>query len=128
LNVLIVEDNSAFRRSFRAMLAARFPGMQIHEAWEPTQALSMVEGFMPELVFMDIQLPGQSGLDLAKKIKGIWPLTSIVILTSHDLPEYREAALCVGASCFLCKGEMGPQEIERVVLSLFPSVKPGCRA
>jgi len=110
------------------MLAARFPGMQIHEAWEPTQALSMVEGFMPELVFMDIQLPGQSGLDLAKKIKGIWPLTSIVILTSHDLPEYREAALCVGASCFLCKGEMGPQEIERVVLSLFPSVKPGCRA
>ena len=51
----------------------------------------MVQSFSPNLIFLEIHLPSQSGLDLARQIKGAHPEIIIVILTSYDLPEYKAA-------------------------------------
>lgn len=120
LNTLIVEDNAAFRKSLKLTLSSRFPDMHIHEACRPDEVLCAVERIMPELIFMDIQLPGGNGLELARQIRELCPAIHIVILTSYDLPEYREAAARCGASCFLSKGEAGPAEIERLILAMCP--------
>jgi DNA-binding NarL/FixJ family response regulator len=67
---------------------------------------------------MDIQLPGQNGLHLTKKVKVTHPNIFITILTSHNSPEYREAAFQAGANRFMAKDSMSWEEIEVLVKSI----------
>jgi len=61
---------------------------------------------------MDIQLPGENGLELTRKIKADYPDIIIIILTSHDSPEYREAATRCGANYFFLKGSIATDELD----------------
>ncbi len=116
---LIVEDNSTFRITFKEVLCKRFPFMVVEEAQDASEALEKVEMFLPQLVFMDVRLPGESGLELTKKIKASHPEVFIVILTDYNLPEYREAAFDSGADDFVVKGSLNPAAIEVLVKSSF---------
>ncbi len=111
----MVEENQVFRKNFKAVLCARFPGMQIQEAWSPHQATQMLEAQEVDLAFVDIQFSEGSGLDLSRRIKSMWPCCSVVMVGPHDLPEYREAAEKSGASSFMCKDKTDLSEIEKLV-------------
>ncbi|UCD86411.1 MAG: response regulator transcription factor [Desulfobacterales bacterium] len=115
---LIVEDNNTFRQSLKATLGTEFPLMVIDEAAEGNEAMEKVRTFRPDLIFMDIKLPGETGLDLTKKIKAADPSILIIILTSYDLPEYREAAQQYGADYFISKGSSTRDEILELVQSI----------
>jgi len=104
-HTLLVEDNTAFRNSLSDILLAYFPLIDVDEAADGREALSKVEYLRPDIVFMDIQLPGENGLEVTKKIKLVYDYIVIVILTSYDLPEYRQEAFRNGADCFLSKGD-----------------------
>ncbi|MCX5904374.1 MAG: response regulator transcription factor, partial [Proteobacteria bacterium] len=95
-HVMLVEDNLIFRQSFRDFLKSRFPEIMINETSDSIEALQKVEEQQPDLIFMDINLPGVNGLALGTMIKRICPSLPIIILTSYDLAEYREAALGFG--------------------------------
>jgi CheY-like chemotaxis protein len=92
LKVMMIEDNLVYRNLLIKALRERFPKVQIEEAENWREALFKVELFRPDLIYMDIQLPGENGIELSKKIKARYPDTFIVILTSHDNPEYRTAS------------------------------------
>ena len=92
LKVLIVEDSTLFRQLFRETLHDRFPAIEIHEAANGEEALRKVEMLRPNLIFMDIRLPGENGLELTRKVKNQYPNIIVIILTGYDLPEYREAS------------------------------------
>ena len=100
---LLVEDNAPFRQSLREMLCERFPKMVVEEAEDGEEALQKLEDLLPHLVFMDIKLPGANGLEITRKIKGHYSTIQVIILTSYDFPEYREAAVQYGADHFLSK-------------------------
>jgi len=117
MKTLIVEDNANYRRVLKDTLQTLFPSMVIHEAAEGNEALQQVVTFRPELIFMDIRLPGENGLQLTKRIKTSHPDTRVVILTSYDSLEYREAAIRCGANCFISKDSMNWQQIETLVKS-----------
>jgi DNA-binding NarL/FixJ family response regulator len=119
LRTLIVEDNVQFRRSFREILENQFPEMVIFEAGDGKEAFETIAASQPHLVFMDIRLPGENGLELTKKIKTQDPRIVVIVLTSYDLPEYREVAKEYGANHFLVKGLTTGDEIAAVVRSLF---------
>lgn len=102
-NTLLVEDNASFRQALSDVLLSYFPLIEVDEAGDGEQALSKVEYQRPHLIFMDILLPGESGLEVTRKIKRVYEGIVIVILTSHDLPEYRQQAFRNGADCFLSK-------------------------
>jgi len=104
-NALLVEDNATFRNSLSDILLSYFPLIGVDEAGDGVEALSKVEYLRPDIVFMDIQLPGENGLEVTKKIKLVYGYIVIVILTSYDLPEYRQQAFRNGADCFLSKGD-----------------------
>ncbi len=104
-NALLVEDNIAFRNSLSDILLSYFPLIGVDEAADGGEALSKVECLRPDIVFMDIQLPGENGLEVTKKIKLVYDYIVIVILTSYNLPEYRQEAFRNGADCFLSKGD-----------------------
>ena len=72
----------------------------------------------PEIVFMDIHLPGDSGIELTHKIKTSYPDTKVIILTGYDIPEYREAATRCGASGFLTKESFNLRQVETLVKSV----------
>jgi len=118
LNTLIVEDNANFRRVLKNNLETLFPSMVIHEAAEGNEALQKVDTFRPELIFMDIGLPGENGLQLTQRIKTSYPDTKVIILTSHDTLEYREAAIRCGANCFITKASLNWERLETLVKSL----------
>ena len=87
---LIVEDSTLFRQLFKEVLHNRFPSVDVYEAIDGGEALQKVETLRPNLIFMDIRLPGENGLELTKKIKKLHPNTVVIILTGYDLAEYRE--------------------------------------
>lgn len=118
MKTLIVEDNATFRKMFKEILCKRFPLMTVEEAINGPEALEKVKAFLPELVFMDIRLPGESGLELTKRIKRTHPEIRVVILTDYNLPEYREAALDSGADDFVVKGTLNPAAMEVLVKSI----------
>ena len=115
---LIVEDNASFRNTLLDILSAQFPSIAIEEAADGKEALQKVDSFQPHLIFMDIKLPGENGLHLTQKIKAKYPEVVVIILTSYDLPEYREAAFRYGANHFIVKGSSTNQEILALVESI----------
>jgi len=115
---LIVEDSAFFRQLLKETLRSRFPSMDIAEAEDGNDALQKVESLRPHLIFMDIKLPGENGLELTKKIKARYSDISIIILTSYDLPEYREAAREYRADHFLSKGGSTKEDILTLVQSI----------
>jgi DNA-binding NarL/FixJ family response regulator len=116
--VLIIEDSTFFRRLLKETLLSQCPKMDILEAPNAEEALKEMNGFTPDLIFVDIRLPGESGLDFTRKIKSTHPNIPIIILTSYDLPEYREAAKAYQADHFLSKGKTTKEDILEMVKSI----------
>ncbi len=112
---LIVDDISVFRETFKSALCERFPTMAIEEAVDGRDALEKIETLKPDLIFMDIRLPGKSGIELTEKIKDEHPEIVIVILTNYDMPEYREAASKSGADDYIPKDSLKMSAIETLV-------------
>ena len=102
-NTLLVEDNISYRQILSDVLLLHFPLIGVDEAGDGREALSKVEYRRPDLIFMDIQLPGENGLDVIKEIKRVYNEIVIVILTSNSLLEYRQQAFRNGAHYFLSK-------------------------
>ncbi len=119
LKTLIVEDSAAFRKTFKDALCKRFPFMVIEEALDGTEAMQKIKTSLPDLVFMDIRLPGESGLELTERIKASHPEIAIIILTAYDLPEYREAAYNGGADAFIPKSSLNLADIAALIESIF---------
>jgi len=118
VKILLVEDNTSLRQSLKEIIHLQFTSMVIEEAAEGNEALRKVGTFLPDLIFMDIRLPGKSGLYLTKKIKKDHPEIIIVILSCYDSPEYRDAAFECGADRFIAKGALIWQEIEALIRSI----------
>jgi len=117
IKTLLVEDNNIFRQTFKETLQSRFPSVVIQEAAEGNEALQKVDTFHPELIFMDIRLPEQNGLELTRKIKARYPETVVIVLTDYDTPEYRKAAFQCGASCFFAKDSLDWGQFETMIKS-----------
>ena len=118
MRTLIVQDNATFRKTFKEVLSQKFPFMVVEEAMHGVEAMEKLETFLPDLVFMDVRLPGETGLELTKKIKASHPDILIIILTDYNLPEYRKAAFDSGADDFVVKGSLNPAAIEALVKSI----------
>ena len=117
--ILIVEDNDFFRQALREGLQLSFPWAAIDEATTGAEALRRVKGFFPDLIFMDIRLPGESGLGLTQKIKAAYPDIIIFILSNYDAPEYRKAAYRYGADHFIAKESFNRMQLEGLVRSYY---------
>jgi len=115
---LLVEDNDLYREEIRDLLSSRFPLWRILEAADGAEALDALQRYEPQVVFMDIALPGEDGLSLTRKIKQEHPNITVAILSSYDFPEYREAAQESGADLYLVKGLVSPVEIIAVIEEL----------
>ena len=102
-NILLVEDNPVNRRL--AVFLLRSQGYEVREATTALEALEMLEKERPDLIVMDIQLPGMDGLEATRKIKAQPATTDIPIIavTSYAMNGDREKAMAAGCAGYVTK-------------------------
>lgn len=113
LRVLLVDDNEEFRSFLKATVYQGLSGAVVAEAEDGAEGQRLGATFKPHLAFIDINLPGDmNGLMLTEQLRAVGNPVTIVIITSHDLPEYRAAAIRLGADHFLTKSAFSPVEVQ----------------
>jgi two-component system, cell cycle response regulator DivK len=103
LNILIVEDNPANLMLAGAVL--RRAGHRITEARSAEEAVERLRIAIPDLILMDVQLPGQDGLELTRRLKQEPPTENVIIiaLTAHAMKEDRDRVLAAGCDGYIAK-------------------------
>lgn len=92
------------------------PALQITEAASGQTALKQVHEFCPQIIFVDLKLPRENGIELTRKIRQLVPQTTIIMLTIQSPePEYVTAAGEAGASHFVVKGSWSMEQIMGLV-------------
>jgi DNA-binding NarL/FixJ family response regulator len=119
IKVLLADDQALVRAGFRALLDAQDDIDVVGEASDGDEAVAMARRFGPDVVLMDIRMPGTDGLAATRAIVGDERLAGvrIVILTTFELDEYVFEAIRSGASGFLVK-DTEPVELLRAVRSV----------
>ncbi|KGM08964.1 response regulator transcription factor [Cellulomonas bogoriensis] len=114
IRVLLVDDQALMRMGFRLVLEAEDDLEVVGEAGDGGTAVDQVRALAPDVVLMDVRMPGTNGIDATRQITAAHPGTRVLILTTFDLDEYAFAALRAGASGFMLK-DARPTELVAAV-------------
>ncbi|WP_149202304.1 response regulator [Actinotalea subterranea] len=114
IRVLLVDDQALLRMGFRLVLEAEDDIEVVGEAGDGATAVDQVRALAPDVVLMDVRMPGVNGIEATGRIVAEQPATRILILTTFDLDEYAFAALRAGASGFLLKDARPPELIAAI--------------
>jgi len=125
LQAMIVEDDLPFREVFKRVFLNKLPSLILEEAGNGEEALQIISEMSIDLIFLDILLPGENGLQLAQKIKKRFPNTRIAMLTNYDSSPNRRMAAKFGVDRFFIKDSLNWEEIKEWVASIL--VSPGKR-
>lgn len=113
--LLIADDEQLERKALRHIVKRYLPELEVvGEARNGGEAVELVREHEPQIILMDIKMPGKSGLEAAKEIKQLYPNTNIIILTAFDYFDYAKTAVQVGAVDYLLK-PIRPQELSKVL-------------
>ncbi len=106
ISVLVADDHSLVRAGFRSILGDEDDINVVGEARDGAEAVEAAARERPDVVLMDIRMPGMDGLEATRRITADSRLrgTKVIVLTTFDLDEYVFGALKAGASAFLLKG------------------------
>jgi DNA-binding NarL/FixJ family response regulator len=103
ISVLLVDDHPLIRMGFRLVLDAEDDIEVVGEAADGTAAVSMCSALRPDVVLMDVRMPGHDGIEATRDIVAAGLPCKVLILTTFDLDDYVYAGLRAGASGFLLK-------------------------
>jgi len=104
IRVLVVDDHTLFRQGIVGLLGSQPDIEVVGQAGSGTDALAAMVTTAPDVVLMDISMPGTTGLSATAEIKARYPETNVVVLTIHDRQDYLYQALRAGASGYVLKG------------------------
>lgn len=103
IRIILADDHTIVRAGIRAVLE-KFPGVQVvGEANDGREVLELVKEHKPDVVLMDITMPGLNGLEAAERMAKEFPNVRVIILSMHSNEEYYWRALKVGAAGYLLK-------------------------
>ena len=111
MRILLVDDHLVVRAGLRALIEDIDGVDVVGEAADSTSALALAEALRPDIIIMDIAMPGVNGLEATRRIKEKMPAIRVIILSMHHTQEYVLRALTVGASAYLLK-DSAPAELE----------------
>ena len=121
VSVWLVEDNHVFRNTVVRVLS-HIDGIECPQHFSNAEDVldAMLGGGVPDVILLDVELPGQNGIDAIQKIKSISPSTRIVMLTVFDNHEKIFKAICAGASGYLLK----TSSLEQIIESIHEMAQP----
>jgi two-component system, NarL family, response regulator NreC len=104
IKILIVDDHAIMRDGLRALLSAQPDIEVVSEAVNGDEAIAKSQELHPDLVLMDITMPGMNGLEATRQIKKLYPNVKVLALTMHESDDYFFKTLDAGASGYFIKG------------------------
>ena len=114
VSVVLVDDQPLLRTGFRMVLEEEPDLRIVGEASDGVEAIRMTRNLDPDVVVMDVRMPGMDGIEATRAIVEQTPRSRVLILTTFDLDEYAFSALRYGASGFLLK-DVPPTELARAI-------------
>lgn len=108
LNLLVVDDDEAWRLTLKDWLARK--NVQVVGCSHGDWAITAIQTHRPDVVMLDVHLPGRSGLDVLRSVRHRWPALPVIVTTAFGGAESEEAATSLGASAYLAK----PFRMERL--------------
>lgn len=114
VRVLIADDHTIVRSGVRLLLETEADIDVVGEATDGQQAVAMAETLQPQVILMDIAMPGMDGLEATRWIKARWPNIHILVLTMHRSDDYFFEMLKAGASGYILKGSETSELIQAV--------------
>ena len=114
ISVVLADDQALMRMGFRMVLEAEEDITVVGEASDGTSALAQAKALHPDVILMDVRMPGMNGIEATELIARECPSTRVLILTTFDLDEYAFAGLRAGASGFLLK-DTRPTELAEAI-------------
>ncbi len=111
VRVLIVDDQEPFRTAARLVVELTTGFEVAGEAATGEEGIALVADLMPDLVLMDIKMPGMDGLEATTRIVAETPSTRVVVLSTYAAEEYEHLAMDAGAVAFVSKSDFGPDAL-----------------
>lgn len=114
VRVLVADDQAPFRRAARAVIAAT-PGFRlVGEAASGEEAVELAASLAPDLVVLDINMPGIGGIEAARRIAGLRRRAVTVLVSSYRAADLARDARSCGAAAYVHKEDFGPQVLRAV--------------
>lgn len=126
--ILLVDDHALFREGIRALLSAESDIEVVGEAADGEQAIELAEKLLPDVIVMDLVMPGMNGMQAARQLHDKYPNIKILILSMYDDDEYVYQILRAGASGYVLKRAASDdllraiREVEKGGSALHPTV------
>ena len=114
ITVMIVDDHEMVRQGASSYLEAQPDISVVAQAGSGEEAVKLAQEFVPNVVLMDLVMPGMDGVEATRKVKNVSPRTQIIILTSFHQDEYIFPALQAGAISYLLKDVKASELVEAI--------------
>lgn len=112
VQVLIVDDQLPFREASR-MVVEMTDGFEVSgEAETGQRAIELVGELRPDLVLMDVQMPGIDGIETTRRIAALPDSPAIIVMSTHESGDYQQMAVAAGAVAFVPKSQFGMDTLE----------------
>jgi DNA-binding NarL/FixJ family response regulator len=121
IRILLADDHQVVREGLRRMLELEADLKVVGEAGDAQEVLTQVESLSPEVILMDIKMPGVDGIELTRKVKKKYPSCNIIMLTLYD--EYLPQAIDAGATGYLLK-DIKREELIRAIRAVHQGRAP----
>lgn len=105
MNVVLVDDSLLVRERVASIISEIPSAKVIGEAGNSVEAMEVVRKTKPDVVILDIKMPGESGLQVLRKLKNEFGELKIIMLTNYSDSQYKAECLMNGADYFLCKSD-----------------------
>lgn len=112
MHILITDDHAVVRRGLREILADSLEAATFSEAGNADEALRAMARQAVHILVLDINMPGRSGLDLLKDVKGMYPKVPVIVLSVQSEDQYAIRCLRAGASAYINK-DSAPEELAK---------------
>lgn len=117
LRVVIADDHAVVRQGIRSVLEESGELEVVGEAADGAEALALIEEQAPDVVLLDVTMPGKTGLEVAKELRDAGREIGILVLSMHDEPEYVLEAVRAGADGYVLK-DVAPAELREAVAAV----------
>ncbi len=114
IKILVVDDHAIMRDGIRALLGLHDDIEVVGEASEGKEAIKKTQELAPEVVIMDIAMPGMDGLEATRRIRKKSPEVKVLVLTQHDNREYILSAIKAGAAGYVPKRALGSDLVSAI--------------
>jgi DNA-binding NarL/FixJ family response regulator len=118
MNILITDDNANVRRGLREILIDAFSGAHFSEAANGDEVFAQLDLSQPDVLLLDINMPGRSGFEVLKDVKHIYPLLPVIMVSVQTESQYALRCLRAGASEYINKNSAS-EELVPAIMKIF---------